>query len=185
MAEEKAKDAAPKKSFKLNIKPVYVIIGGLVLMSFITFLTGYFATHKSEKPVEKPKEVPAAQEEESSLGLLYPLETFVVNLIDYNGRRYLKATIELEIEEDKTGPKKEAKKEEGGHGKGGSANPELDKMVPYMRNIIINILSSKTFKDISSVEGKDSLRQEIAFRINGAMTKGKIKNVYFKEFVVQ
>jgi len=166
-----------KKKIYLGLTPLHAIIGGLVIMAILTIITGYFATHKSIK-VEKPEEKQHA-EKTVEMGTMFPLEPFIVNLIDYNGRRYLKTTIELEIE----GLAGEDKKKEG-EGEGG-ANKELEKMVPFMRNIIINILSSKTFKDISSVEGKDSLRQEIAFRINNAMTKGKIKNVYFKEFVIQ
>jgi flagellar FliL protein len=47
------------------------------------------------------------------------------------------------------------------------------------------ILPSKQFSDISSIEGKIALRDEIMGSINDFLTQGKITNIYFKEFVVQ
>jgi flagellar FliL protein len=47
------------------------------------------------------------------------------------------------------------------------------------------ILPSKRFDDISSVEGKIALRDEILEKLNSLLKQGKITNIYFKEFVVQ
>lgn len=103
---------------------------------------------------------------EQPLGPICPLETFIVNLADKGGNRYLRVTMDLEL-----------------------ANPELQseitKRMPQIRDSILMILPSKRFDDISSVEGKTELRDEILEKLNSLLTMGKITNIFFKEFVVQ
>lgn len=103
---------------------------------------------------------------EQPLGPIYSLETFIVNLADKGGNRYLRVTMDLEL---------------------GSAGLEAEviKRLPQVRDSILMILPSKRFDDISSVEGKIALRDEILEKLNGLLTLGKITNIYFKEFVVQ
>jgi flagellar FliL protein len=103
---------------------------------------------------------------EQPLGPIHGLETFIVNLADKGGNRYLRLTMDLEL-----------------------GNPELEtelqKRLPQVRDSILMILPSKRFEDISSVEGKIALRDEILSTLNEYLTQGKITNIYFKEFVVQ
>jgi flagellar FliL protein len=103
---------------------------------------------------------------EQPLGPIYALETFIVNLADKGGNRYLRVTMDLEL-----------------------GNPELEvelgKRLPQVRDSILMILPSKRFDDINSVEGKIALRDEIIETLNGFFTQGKVTNIYFKEFVVQ
>ena len=51
--------------------------------------------------------------------------------------------------------------------------------------LIKMILPTKRFEDISTVQGKIALRDEILATINGYLVQGKIAKIYFKEFVVQ
>ena len=102
----------------------------------------------------------------SGLGMLYPMKPFIVNLIDPSGRRYLKATLSLEL----SGP---------------LVKNEIDQRLPQIQDAILVLLSSKTFDDINTIQGKDRLRSEIMNRCNVFITTGQIKNVYFSEFVVQ
>ena len=103
---------------------------------------------------------------EQPLGPIYSLETFIVNLADKGGNRYLRVTMDFEL---------------------GNAElqGEVDKRLPQIRDSILMILPSKRFDDISSVEGKTALRDEILEKVNSLLTLGKITNIYFKEFVVQ
>jgi flagellar FliL protein len=103
---------------------------------------------------------------EAPLGPIYPLTTFIVNLADKGGSRYLRITMDLEL---------------------GNAEleSELNKRLPQIRDGILMILPSKRFEDISTVEGKIALRDEIMEKLNGLLAQGKITNIYFKEFVVQ
>ena len=88
-------------------------------------------------------------------------------MADNDGSRYLKVTIQLEL--DHTEMLKE----------------ELDKRVPQLRDAILTILSAKTYEEISSAQGKLILKQEILRRLNSLLPFGQITNVYFTEFVSQ
>jgi flagellar FliL protein len=54
---------------------------------------------------------------------------------------------------------------------------------PKIRDIIIIVLSSKTYAEVSTKEGKDELREEIRDKVNLFLTKGQINRVYFTEFI--
>jgi len=102
----------------------------------------------------------------SEIGILYPLDTFTVNLKSDSGRRYLKATLSLELE-------------------GEELSLELDAKTPVLRDRIIRILSSKTLEEISSKKGKQKVSQQIMDTLNAMITDGQIKGIYFTEFVIQ
>ena len=103
---------------------------------------------------------------EQPLGPIFPLKTFIVNLADKGGTRYLRVTMDLEL-----------------------GNPELknelNKRLPQVRDSLLMILPSKRFEDIRTVQGKTALRDEMLEALNGYLGQGKITNIYFKEFVVQ
>jgi flagellar FliL protein len=96
----------------------------------------------------------------------YVLDTFVVNLNDPGGKRYLKTNIELEYVGDAVGE-------------------ELGRRLPQLRDVVLLLLSSKSLDEIQTVDGKIALRQELIQRINQILTSGKIRNLYFTQFVIQ
>ncbi|MBI5682705.1 MAG: flagellar basal body-associated FliL family protein [Deltaproteobacteria bacterium] len=98
-------------------------------------------------------------------GEVFVMEPFVVNLQDSTGTRYLKVTINFELE--------------------GTALEEAKIKTPQVRDAIIILLSSKAYADVGNIQGKYQLRDEIVVRINQILTKGKLKAVYFTEFVIQ
>ncbi len=97
---------------------------------------------------------------------LLSMETFVVNLADPGGKRYLRVTIALEIDDQDFVEK-------------------VKKIVPKMRDKVLLILPAKKFKDIQTSSGKDALRKEILAQLNPLLNKCKITNLYFQEFVIQ
>ena len=103
---------------------------------------------------------------ENLVGPIFSLETFIVNLADSGGNRYLRVTMDLEL-----------------------ANPEMEaeitQRLPQVRDSILMILPTKRFEDISTVEGKTTLRDEVMATLNDFLVQGNITNIYFKEFVVQ
>jgi flagellar FliL protein len=94
------------------------------------------------------------------------LQPFVVNLSGDNGRRYLRVVMQLQL-------------------KGSKAKEELEKNTALMRDRLIFLLSSKTFEDISSAQGKYQLQGEISKSINEALGATVVEKTYFTEFVVQ
>lgn len=106
------------------------------------------------------------QEEENAIGPLYALDTMIVNLADHGGKRYLRVTMALEL-----------------------SDPEvvatIESRLPKVRDAVLMILPTKTYDDVSTTDGKIALRNEVMEKINGLMTKGRVNNIYFTEFVVQ
>jgi flagellar FliL protein len=103
---------------------------------------------------------------EQSLGPIFSLDTFIVNLADKGGTRYLRVTMDLELGNS-------------------DLEDELYKRLPQVRDSLLMILPSKRFEDISTVQGKTALRDEMLEALNGYLGQGKITNIYYKEFVVQ
>lgn len=122
---------------------------------------------KSEAKGEgKEGEKGAAKDEEGEefIGKTVPMETFLVNLSGNRGNKLLKVNMDLELQ-------------------GAKVAEEIDKRKPQIRDIIIILLSSKTYAQLSSPEGKEYLRDEIRDTVNSFLTTGKIKRVLFTEFL--
>lgn len=108
----------------------------------------------------------AVEEEETAMGPLHNLDTMIVNLSDHGGKRYLRVTMALELSDPE-------------------AEIAIQNRLPQIRDAILMILPTKKYDDISTTEGKIALRNELMEKINSLMTKGKVNNIYFTEFVVQ
>lgn len=122
--------------------------------------------HATEGEASGEASAGAGGEAMTEVGLMFPLETFTVNLLSESGRRYLKCELNLEM---------------GGK----ELSPELEEKKPVFRDIIIRILSSKSLEEISTAKGKEKLKEQIVNEINLRLKDGKVKNVYFTDFVVQ
>ena len=94
------------------------------------------------------------------------MDSLIVNLMDGNGERYLKAVIQIEVSNQ-------------------DCVSELDLLKPKVTDSILGLLSSKSYKEIAGFEGKQRLKDEIAMRLNSYLTKGQARRVYFTEFLIQ
>ncbi len=146
----------------------WIIIAVIVLLIVGGGIVGWMMIQKGTKDkADRPTPAPEVKfDQASSFGNILPLEPFVVNLADPGGKRYLKTKIELELA-------------------AGTLQDELSTRMPQLRDTILLQLSSKTMEDIQNIDGKIALRNELIMRINQILTKGKIRNLYFTEFVVQ
>lgn len=181
MAEEEKLEAPEKKKSNMLmiiiiVVLILIILGGAVVAILMMGSDDEQATASSapqvkEKSAEmKPKRSSDADMEDSrklnQIGLLYPLDTFTVNLKSDSGRRYLKVTMSLELE-------------------GAELSLELDSKAPVLRDRIIRILTSKTLEEISSKKGKQKVSDQIMDTLNAMISDGQIKGIYFTEFVIQ
>lgn len=175
MAEEKAaaQDAAPSPASG-GPKPILFIVLAVINMA-VVMAVGWMLYQGRKLEAQKPTLDHVIQGEADTLakeasvdkafvGQVIPLETFLVNLAGSTGRKIQKVNMELELEGDKTAE-------------------EIEKRKAQIRDIIIITLSSKTYDEIATREGKDNLRTEIKDTINNFLTQGKIKNVFFTEFL--
>jgi len=164
MAEEKPTDEAqaspPKKSKKWLLLTIGVIVlgGGAAA-------TAFFMTRGAE-PVDPDGSSPAAVEE--SLGLV-PLDTFLVNLNDPRGERYMKVTMRLTLSPESTADK--------------ILEDELK--LARIRDRVLTVLMSKSFEELSDPLGKESLRLEVQAQVDTLLADGAVHDVLFSEWVVQ
>ena len=174
MADEKAKapeagkpEAAPASGGKPVVLIALVVVNMLVVLGvgFMVWKARQTPPTTIEQVVEGEKKTQEHEvKEPEAIGKVIPLETFIVNLAGAKGRKVLKVNMELEV-------------------KGAEIVAEIDNRKAQIYDFIIIILSSKTYEEVSTKEGKDSLRNEIKDNINTFLSKGKITNVYFTEFI--
>jgi len=175
MAEEE--DALDELEGAEAKKPIGMIIG-IIVGLLVLGGGGYYAyiNFFQEKPVEEkpaegeegkeeaPAEAPA--EEDLLLGVMFPMDPFVVNLAGSEGKRFLKVTIFLELSTPEV-------------------HLELKENIQKVTDSILILLSSKAFEDVYSVQGKFKLKDEITTRVNRFLVVGHIKDAYFTEFIIQ
>jgi flagellar FliL protein len=102
----------------------------------------------------------------TKVGPMYGLDKFIVNLSSDGGSRYLRTAINLELSSEEF-------------------QAEVDKKKPLIRDIIIRVLSAKSYEEISTIRGKETLKDEIVTELNKIFTDGNIQNIFFTEFVIQ
>ncbi len=138
------------------------IIGGVVALAAVGGgATWWFKLRPRPEPVETK-----AEEKKPDVGALLALDPFIANLADEDGKRYLKATVQLEFFDAKV-------------------PAEVNARLPQMRDLLLTLFTSKLFAEIRTPEGKGLLRDEIINRVNRSLRKDVVKAVYFTEFIVQ
>lgn len=148
-----------------------ILIAGLAgggYFAFTTFIQPKMQAQALDQK-QKPLEVPGSrfpESEQAELGVMYPMEPFLVNLARSNGKQFLKVSLTLEL-----------------------SSPEVRQEVKANEFKIVDsillLLSSKTREDVISLQGKFKLKDEIATRVNRFLVMGHVKDVYFSEFIVQ
>lgn len=158
--EDRNENLEEKDSTKGAKKSIvkWIICGALILILGAAGLGGwrYYETRLVTSKKAKVEPVEA----------IWSIGTVVVNLMDGKGDRYLKTTIQIEVSS-------------------GDCLSELDLLKPKIIDNILDLLSSKKYGEIVGFEGKQRLREEISMRLNSYLNKGRIKQVYFTEFIIQ
>ena len=146
----------------------------VVVLVLVAGVGGYFAqeliTGNSEPMASSPsmQTQPAVtvQPVSPAVGVMVPLEPFMVNLARTKGSRILKVTVTLELNNP-------------------AVQPEVEDNRQKIMDSILVLLSSKTFEDVYSIQGKFKLKDEITTRVNRFLAMGHVKEVYFSEFLIQ
>jgi flagellar FliL protein len=102
----------------------------------------------------------------NKVGPIIELEPFLVNLDEPGSNRYLKAVIQLEVES-------------------ADVAKDLEARSVQIKDLIITYLSSLTYAQTQGVGNKDIIRITLVKQINKKLAKGKVKTLYFTEFVIQ
>lgn len=152
-------------------KKLFLIIGAIVLVILVLAGTAaFFFMRQAADPKEKvdpATQVPVPELNQlTDVGPMVNIEEFIVNIISGDSAHYVKAslTIELTSEEGKI---------------------EAEKRMPQMRDAILLLVGNKSFEELQDLQGKKQLKAEITAKINSFLQAGKVKAVYFTNFVVQ
>lgn len=160
MAQDPSIDKeAPAPSSKKKL----IIIAAVVLLAggggAGWFLTQQKADHKEVKH-EEPAKAP----------VFLALDTFTVNLQPDPDEKFLQTDVSLQV-----------------------ASPEASEAIklqmPALRSRLLMLLTSKSASEISTVEGKQQLSEEIVAEMNKPLVEGgkpqEVLSVFFTSFVVQ
>jgi flagellar FliL protein len=155
--EESGEEQAEEPPKKSKLKLIIIISAAVAVVAAGAVGGFFFFTKAKPKSTLPPKPVVAA---------IWPMEAFVINIADTNGERYLKVVIQLEISDSQI-------------------IPDLEQLKPRLRDSILDLLTSKAYKDLMDQAGKQRLREDLAGRVNNILERGKVTKVYFTEFVIQ
>jgi flagellar FliL protein len=61
----------------------------------------------------------------------------------------------------------------------------MDARMPVLDDAVITMVSTKSYEDLYTADGKEALRQELMQVIASRVSEYHLMNVYFTEFVVQ
>jgi flagellar FliL protein len=184
MAEEDAKKDGENKEEvdKKSNLIIIIVVAFLVLLLLIGGIVMFIFSGGDEEVVNNKQVIQSeasvnedtqnqptkSYRSKSSLtvGPMFELDTFIVNLLSENGRRYLKVKINLELSDEEL-------------------TNELNSKMPVIRDIVIRVASSKTLEEISTEKGKEKFKDQVVSELNFSLKDGKIKNVFFTDFVIQ
>ncbi len=154
--EEKTKGKAGKKSKKT----LFIIIGAALAAAAMAAGGTFLFTSESKGSSHK---VEKASPETLTM---FAIDPFIVNIYDGQDLRYLKLKVEMELAT-------------------AEAKNELTARQAQIRDAILSILTTKTFQDVQYLQGKNQLKNEIMAAVTRIATPGKVKQIYFTDFVVQ
>lgn len=116
-------------------------------------------------------------------GIYYETGQRIVNLADPGGYRYLRVAIVLEFLPDTpgyyslSGDKLVAAQD--------AFRVSVDRQRPLIDDVILDVLTSKKFDEIFTVEGKEQLRAQLREELNRRMPNRHVQRVMITDFVVQ
>ncbi|MBF0644984.1 flagellar basal body-associated protein FliL [Desulfuromonas acetoxidans] len=161
MADEEKQEKGGKSKMMLFVGIGVVVL--LIAVGIAAYLLG--SRSAQQAPAGESAEVEDTSKAEG-VGPMVDITDFIINILDKNETRYLKAAITLELENEET-------------------VVEVNERMPQIRDSILLLIGNKTFAELNDLQGKLQLRAEIIVRLNKLLKKGKVKGIYFTEFVVQ
>ncbi|RMH05424.1 MAG: flagellar basal body protein FliL [Nitrospirae bacterium] len=160
--EDVVKGGINKKIILIGLLALLLVGGGIG--AFLMVGGDHEEKASSEKShADVAEETPANTEE---IGPVVDLEPFVLNLADRDQLRYLKVSIKLQLDR----PEEET---------------DFKDKLPAIRDALLVLLTSKESRSLRTIDGKMLVREEIGGRINKIMKKGKVRRVFFTEFIIQ
>ena len=154
-------------------KPPLLLLGVVVVNTLALIGMGYMIYSSKKAELTRPSMEPLVEggladradgTTVEKSGFSVPLDYFLVNLAEDQGQKLFKVEMEFDVDSVEV-------------------QEEITKRMPQVRDIIIILLSSKEYSQISTPRGKENLKEEIRDTVNSFLTKGKINKVLFTQFI--
>ncbi len=148
-----------------------IIIIAVVVLLIIAGGGIFFFLQKGNSPEEEAANpgdkvpVPDITGREA-VGPMVPVEEFVINIISADTPHYVKLSLTLELNSSET-------------------EEEIKQRMPQIRDAILLLIGNKTYEELQDLQGKKQLKAELTVRINSFIKTGRVKAIYFTNFVVQ
>ncbi|MEA3362558.1 MAG: flagellar basal body-associated FliL family protein [Thermodesulfobacteriota bacterium] len=159
-AEQPEEGGGSKKKLIIIIVAVLVLLGGAAGGYF------FFMGSDEEEKISPEQEQAELEKQAKQVGPMVTIDSFIVNIMDDQESRYLKAAITIEVD-------------------GEEAAMELNQRMPQVKDAVLLLVGNKSFGELSDLQGKLQLRAELINKINSILLQGKVKRIYFIDFVVQ
>lgn len=177
----------------------------LIITSLISLFTAYivFAPEQLPKPfhlvysdpnsvpvatiqtanVVQPTAVPTARAYLPGEGVMVNMSSKIINLVDPTGRKYIRITVVVEFAPDDPAYDTMTPEEKTTYLT--QFTDQLNSKMPIMDDSVVTLLSTKTYEDLYTADGKEKLRTEILDDLSKKLPDLHILSIYFTEFVVQ
>ncbi len=162
----------PKKDGGSKLLIIILLMNTILIMVAIAYFIFFYnknpktVTGKAESVAKTTEKKEKKKKVDIATGPIVEMTPFVVNLDEATSSRYLKVTIAVELDKKET-------------------ETEFNNKKVVARDQILMFLSTLNTETTSGIQGKEMIKEGIIKRLNNIMVSGKIKNVYFKDFVVQ
>lgn len=99
-------------------------------------------------------------------GAVHTLDNLIVNPAGTQGTRFLVVSVALEVDRAETAAALVARDAE-------------------VRDVVLKVLGGKTVPDLTDVEKREALKDEIAAAVKALLKGGEIRRLYLPQFVIQ
>lgn len=148
-------------------KPSKIVLALLALNLGATGFGVFTLVTRSAEAAGPVKEVIIERDKSLEIkGPVLPLDKFVVNLDEPGSARYLKVGIELELANSEVAE-------------------DIEKSKEVIRDQILSHLSGLHLADTAGATAKDNLRIALMQKIDNVIGTGKVRRMFFSEFMVQ
>lgn len=147
----------------------------LITLNIIGTATGAVFTYKTlSEPLVQPPVPSELNAEEflvhhnvfSDKPILYSLDTFTVNLSSVEEDKVVLIELNLEMHDEKS-------------------YEEVVSKSAIVRDTVVKVLADRRYDELTTVQGKLFLKDDISLEVNRQLKYGLIKGVYFTKFLVQ
>lgn len=166
MAPQAAAEESQKKRREgvlIDQRVLLIGVAAVVISAVAALLVALFVVKNSSSIAAGHQK--EAVVKSSEIGPLFEAGEYTTNLAPGGEKKFIKVKVVFELSDK-------------------SLEKEVSEKLPVLQDRILYYLNSKTSEELS-VEHREEIKREILNDLNRYLTKGKIRNIYFSDLVMQ